>query len=344
MRVIGIESSCDETAVAVYDADLGLLAHRLHSQVAMHQAYGGVVPELASRDHVRRLLPLVRLALADAQTGREAIDGVAYTAGPGLIGALLVGASFAQSLSLAWGKPAIGIHHLEGHLLAPLLEPNPPEFPFLALLVSGGHTQLVDVAALGEYRILGETLDDAAGEAFDKTAKLLGLPYPGGAALAKLAETGQSGRFVFPRPMLDRPGLDFSFSGLKTAALVALRGRVLDDAIRADVARGFQEAVVETLAEKCRRALEVTGQRRLVIAGGVGANLRLRERLADVARAKGAELHFPRAEFCTDNGAMIALAGCLRLTAGMHHGNAIGARANWELGSTGANAASATGV
>jgi N6-L-threonylcarbamoyladenine synthase len=344
MRVIGIESSCDETAVAVYDADQGLLSHRLHSQVAMHQAYGGVVPELASRDHVRRLLPLVRLALADAKTGRKSIDAVAYTAGPGLIGALLVGASFAQSLSFAWGKPALGIHHLEGHLLAPLLEPNPPQFPFLALLVSGGHTQLVDVAALGEYRIVGETLDDAAGEAFDKTAKLLGLPYPGGAALAKLAETGQSGRFVFPRPMLDRPGLDFSFSGLKTAALVALRGRVLDDATRADVARGFQEAVVETLAEKCRRALEATGHRRLVIAGGVGANIRLRERLAGVARAKGAELHFPRAEFCTDNGAMIALAGCLRLTAGMHHGRAIGARANWELGCTGAAGASATGV
>jgi N6-L-threonylcarbamoyladenine synthase len=332
MRVIGIESSCDETAVAVYDADAGLLSHCLYSQVAMHQAYGGVVPELASRDHVRRLLPLVREALAQAQSGRDSIDGIAYTAGPGLIGALLVGAGFAASLSLAWGKPAVGIHHLEGHLLAPLLEPNPPGFPFLALLVSGGHTQLVDVAGLGEYRILGETLDDAAGEAFDKTAKLMGLPYPGGAALAKLAETGRSDRFVFPRPMLDRPGLDFSFSGLKTAALVALRGRVLDDAIRADVARGFQEAVVETLAEKSRRALEVTGHRRLVIAGGVGANRRLRERLAEVARGAGAELYFPRAEFCTDNGAMIALAGCMRLAAGMHDGRTIAARANWELG------------
>jgi N6-L-threonylcarbamoyladenine synthase len=332
MRVIGIESSCDETAVAVYDADLGLLSHRLHSQIAMHQAYGGVVPELASRDHVRRLLPLVRDALADAKSDRQSIDAVAYTAGPGLIGALLVGAGFAGSLGLAWGKPVIGIHHLEGHLLAPLLEPEPPSFPFLALLVSGGHTQLVDVADLGEYRILGETLDDAAGEAFDKTAKLLGLPYPGGAALAELAETGRSNRFVFPRPMLDRPGLDFSFSGLKTAALVALRGRVLDDAIRADVARGFQEAVVETLAEKCRRALEVTGHRRLIIAGGVGANRRLRERLADVVRGFGAELRFPRAEFCTDNGAMIALAGCMRLAAGMYPGRAINARANWELG------------
>jgi N6-L-threonylcarbamoyladenine synthase len=339
MRVIGIESSCDETAVAVYDADLGLLSHRLHSQVAMHQAYGGVVPELASRDHVRRLLPLVREALADAQSGRESIDGVAYTAGPGLIGALLVGAGFAAALGRAWGKPAVGIHHLEGHLLAPLLEPDPPAFPFLALLVSGGHTQLVDVAGLGEYRILGETLDDAAGEAFDKTAKLLGLPYPGGAALAQLAEAGRSNRFVFPRPMLDRPGLDFSFSGLKTAALVALRGRVLDDAIRADVARGFQEAVVDTLAEKCRRALQATGHRRLVIAGGVGANRRLRERLAEVVRGFGAELRFPRTEFCTDNGAMIALAGCMRLAAGMYPEGAIDARANWELGDS-----AATGV
>ena len=339
MRVLGIESSCDETAVAVYDGALGLLSHRLHSQIALHRAYGGVVPELASRDHVRRLLPLVREALAESGSDRDSIDAVAYTAGPGLIGALLVGAGFAAGLSLAWGKPALPIHHLEGHLLAPLLEPNQPAFPFLALLVSGGHTQLVDVAGLGAYRILGETLDDAAGEAFDKTAKLLGLPYPGGAALAKLAQNGTGGRFVFPRPMLDRPGLDFSFSGLKTAALVALRGRVLDDAIRADVARGFQEAVVETLAEKCRRALEATGHRRLVIAGGVGANRRLRERLAEVVRGFGAELRFPRTEFCTDNGAMIALAGCMRLMAGMHHGLAVNAQANWELGRS-----AATGV
>src|SRR6202047_2825219 len=320
MRVIGIESSCDETAVAVYDADRGLLSHCLHSQVAMHQAYGGVVPELASRDHVRRLLPLVRQALGLADSDRGAIDGVAYTAGPGLIGALLVGASFAASLGLAWGRPTLGIHHLEGHLLAPLLEPNPPGFPFLALLVSGGHTQLVDVAGLGEYRILGETLDDAAGEAFDKTAKLLGLPYPGGAALAALADKGRSKRFVFPRPMLDRPGLDFSFSGLKTAALVALRGRVLSGSVRADVARGFEEAVVETLAEKCRRALVQTGHRRLVIAGGVGANLRLRERLAAVVLDLNAEVYFPRTEFCTDNGAMIALAGCMRLAPGLARG------------------------
>jgi N6-L-threonylcarbamoyladenine synthase len=335
MRVLGIETSCDETAVAVYDQRAGLLSHRLHSQVAMHQAYGGVVPELASRDHVRRLLPLVREALADAQSGKESLDGIAYTAGPGLIGALLVGAGFATGLSQAWGKPAIGIHHLEGHLLAPLLEPKAPAFPFLALLVSGGHTQLVDVAALGEYRILGETLDDAAGEAFDKTAKLLGLPYPGGAALAALAEGGRSGQFVFPRPMLDRPGLDFSFSGLKTAALVALRGRDMLSSVRADVARGFEEAVVETLVEKSRRALLQTGHRRLVIAGGVGANRRLRERLAAMVRQVEAELFFPRSEFCTDNGAMIALAGCMRLSAGLRSGLGMSARANWELGSIG---------
>ena len=333
MRVLGIESSCDETAVAVYDEAAGLLSHRLYSQVSMHQAYGGVVPELASRDHLRRLLPLTREALAEAQSSRESIDGIAYTAGPGLIGALLVGAGFATGLGKAWGKPALGIHHLEGHLLAPLLEPEPPAFPFLALLVSGGHTQLVDVAALSEYRILGETLDDAAGEAFDKTAKLLGLPYPGGVALAALAENGRTGQFVFPRPMLDRPGLDFSFSGLKTAALVALRGRDLAGSVRADVARGFEEAVVDTLVEKCRRALAQTGHRRLVIAGGVGANRRLRERLAAMVHTVDAELYFPRTEFCTDNGAMIALAGCMRMAAGKRSGLGMSARANWELSS-----------
>jgi N6-L-threonylcarbamoyladenine synthase len=332
MRVIGIESSCDETAVAVYDDRQGLLAHRLHSQIALHQAYGGVVPELASRDHIKRLLPLAREAMAEAGSIPAGIDGVAYTAGPGLIGALLVGAGFAQSLAFAWGKPAIGIHHLEGHLLAPLLEARAPEFPFLALLVSGGHTQLVDVADVGRYRILGQTLDDAAGEAFDKTAKMLGLPYPGGAALARLAESGHGGRFSFPRPMLDRPGLDFSFSGLKTAALVALRDRVLDDEGRADVALAFEEAMVETLAEKSRRALIASGHRRLVVAGGVGANRKLRERLGAVARAAGAELYYPRTEFCTDNGAMIALAGCLRLARGERQPQEVGARANWDLG------------
>jgi N6-L-threonylcarbamoyladenine synthase len=335
MRVIGIESSCDETAVAVYDAERGLLSHRLHSQIALHQAYGGVVPEIASRDHVKWLLPLVREALAAAASSPQNIDGVAYTAGPGLIGALLVGAGFARSLAYAWGRPAVAIHHLEGHLLAPLLEADPPQFPFLALLVSGGHTQLVDVAEIGQYRILGETLDDAAGEAFDKTAKMLGLPYPGGAALARLAESGRPGRFRFPRPMLDRPGLEFSFSGLKTAALVALRDRALDHQARADLALGFQEAIVETLAEKSRRALAATGHRRLVVAGGVGANLSLRERLDAVARRAGAQLYFPRAEFCTDNGAMIALAGCVRLSRGDRQGLDLGARASWELGSQG---------
>src|ERR1700742_972925 len=335
MRVLGIESSCDETAVAVYDDADGLLAHRLHSQVAMHQAYGGVVPELASRDHVRRLLPLVREVLAASGSDEASIDALAYTAGAGLIGALRVGGAFDTALTVAWGKPAMGIHHLEGHLLAPLLEANPPDFPFLALLVSGGHTQLIDVAGLGKYRILGDTLDDAAGEAFDKTAKLLGLPYPGGAALASLAEGGRSGEFTFPRPMLDRPGLDFSFSGLKTAALVALRGRELSPVLRADVARGFEEAVVETLAEKCRRAAKKTCRPRFGIAGGVGANRRLRDRLRSVVRDQDAELYFPRTEFCTDNGAMIALAGCLRFTAGMRAGVGMGARANWELGSIG---------
>jgi N6-L-threonylcarbamoyladenine synthase len=331
MRVIGLETSCDETAAAVYDRDRGLLSHRLHSQIALHQAYGGVVPELASRDHVKRLLPLVREALADADSTPESIDGVAYTAGPGLIGALLVGSGFARSLAQAWGKPAIAVHHLEGHLLAPLLESDAPEFPYLALLVSGGHTQLIDVTEIGRYRILGQTLDDAAGEAFDKTAKMLGLPYPGGAALARLAESGRSGRFTFPRPMLDRPGLDFSFSGLKTAALVALRDRALDDELRADVARGFEEAVVDTLAEKSRRALAASGHRRLVIAGGVGANSKLRARLEAVAGEAGARLYFPRAEFCTDNGAMIALAGCLRLARGERQEPPIGTRANWDL-------------
>jgi len=326
--------------VAVYDDARGLLAHRLHSQIALHQAYGGVVPELASRDHVARLLPLVREALAAADSTRDSIDGVAYTAGPGLIGALLVGAGFARSLALAWGIPAIGVHHLEGHLLAPLLEAHPPEFPFVALLVSGGHTQLVDVRGIGEYQILGETLDDAAGEAFDKTAKMLGLPYPGGAALAQLAEGGRPGIFDFPRPMLDRPGLDFSFSGLKTAALVALRGRELNEEVRADVARGFQEAVVDTLAEKARRALAATGRRRLVVAGGVGANRRLRERLLETARGAHAELYFPRPEFCTDNGAMIALAGCLRLKAGERGSGAVSARAHWALSEVGAPRAS----
>jgi len=326
VRVLGIETSCDETAVAVFDSSLGLLSHCLYSQVSLHQAFGGVVPELASRDHIKRLLPLVREALSRASTAGSQIDGI-----PGLIGALLVGASFARSLAYAWGCPAVEIHHLEGHLLAPLLEPDPPAFPFLALLVSGGHTQLVDVAALGQYRILGESLDDAAGEAFDKTAKLLGLPYPGGAPLSTLAATGRSGVYEFPRPMLDRPGLDFSFSGLKTAALVALRNRSLNEQERADIARGFEEAVVDTLVEKSRRALRASGHRSLVVAGGVAANRRLREGLVRMAGRERAEVFFPRLEFCTDNGAMIAIAGCHRLQSGARAGLGIQARATWEL-------------
>ncbi|MBS0614002.1 MAG: tRNA (adenosine(37)-N6)-threonylcarbamoyltransferase complex transferase subunit TsaD [Proteobacteria bacterium] len=335
MRVLGIETSCDETAVAVYDAAAGLLSHRLHSQVSLHQAFGGVVPELASRDHVKRLLPLVRQALDEADTTPKQLDGVAYTAGPGLIGALLVGVGFARSLAYAWGVPAIPVHHLEGHLLAPLLEADPPAFPFLALLVSGGHTQLVDVAGIGRYRILGESLDDAAGEAFDKTAKLLGLPYPGGAALSRLAQRGREGVYEFPRPMLDRPGLDFSFSGLKTAALVALRRDTpgaLDGQARADLARGFEVAVVETLVEKTRRALRHTGHDRLVVAGGVAANRPLRGALTAMAAQEGAHIHFPRLEFCTDNGAMIALAGCHRLQAGDIAADlGVRARARWAL-------------
>ncbi len=332
-RVLGIETSCDETAVAVFDSEAGLLAHALFSQVSLHQAFGGVVPELASRDHVKRLLPLVRQALEQAETRPDQIDGVAYTAGPGLIGALLVGASFSRSLAYAWGVDAVAVHHLEGHLLAPLLEPDAPEFPFLALLVSGGHTQLVNVAAFGRYDILGESLDDAAGEAFDKTAKLLGLPYPGGAPLSRLAEKGRAGVYEFPRPMLDRPGLDFSFSGLKTAALVALRRREPDEQGKADIARGFEAAVVDTLVEKSRRALRATGHRRLVVAGGVAANRRLREELSRMAAAQGAQVFFPRLEFCTDNGAMIAIAGCYRLQGGASASLGIEARAVWELAS-----------
>jgi len=336
MRVLGIDTSCDETAVAVYDATTGLLSHRLHSQVALHRNYGGVVPELASRDHIRHLLPLVREAMAEANTRRGQIDGVAYTAGPGLIGALLVGAGFARSLAFAWGVPAVPVHHLEGHLLAPLLESDPPAFPFLALLVSGGHTQLVEVAGLGRYSLLGESLDDAAGEAFDKTAKLLGLPYPGGALLSRLAERGRPDAFRFPRPMLDRPGLDFSFSGLKTAVLMALREREasgsLDDQVRADLARGFEAAVVDTLVEKSRRALGSTGLTRLVVAGGVAANRPLRSALADMVKAEGGTIHFPRPEFCTDNGAMIAVAGCHRLQAGQVAADLeVNAHARWAL-------------
>ena len=320
MRVLGIESSCDETGVAIYDSDKGLMAHQLYSQVKMHAEFGGVVPELASRDHVRKIVPLVRAAFKEAGLNEGDVDGVAYTAGPGLIGALMVGAATARSMALGWNVPALGVHHMEGHLLAPMLEDNAPQFPFVALLVSGGHTMLVDVESPGNYEFLGETLDDAAGEAFDKTAKMMGLPYPGGPMLSKLADEGTLGEFVFPRPMVDRPGMDFSFSGLKTAVRLAIAKHAVDEkvdpSIQANIACGFQDAVVETLGIKCRRALQHTGRRGLVIAGGVSANKRLRARLEEIATKEGCKLYYPRTEFCTDNGAMIAYAGWMRLKAG----------------------------
>ena len=338
MKVLGIETSCDETAAAVYDtaADGGrgrLLAHRVFSQVDLHAPYGGVVPELASRDHVRRLIPIVDETLAAAGLPATALDGVAYTSGPGLVGALLVGAGFARSFALARGLAAVPVNHLEGHLLAPRLEDPAPAFPYLALLVSGGHTMLVAVEGLGRYRVLGETLDDAAGEAFDKTAKLLGLGYPGGAALAALATRGRAGAHKFPRPMLDRAGLDFSFAGLKTAALLAVRAaEPLDDAKRADIARGFEDAVLDVLTQKTERALaRIPGVTAVVVAGGVGANARLRERLAELARARRIAVHHPRIEYCTDNAAMIAYAGAQRLATGARDGVAIRARARWPI-------------
>ena len=331
MRVLGIETSCDETAAAVYDGERGLVAHEIYSQVALHAAYGGVVPELASRDHLRKLSPLLKKVLAEAAAG-GAVDGVAYTSGPGLVGALLVGAAVARSLAYAWGVPGIGVHHMEGHLLAPLLEADPPPFPFVALLVSGGHTLLAWVHGVGQYQILGSSLDDAAGEAFDKTAKLLGLGYPGGPQLAALAERGRPEVFRFPRPLTERPGLDFSFSGLKTAVVVALRNHgQLDEQSRADAARGFEEAVVDTLLIKCRRALAATGAQTLVIAGGVGANRRLRARMLAMGERDGVRVVYPRPEFCTDNAAMIALLGHLRLAAGQREDLAIRARARWPM-------------
>jgi N6-L-threonylcarbamoyladenine synthase len=331
MRVLGIETSCDETAAAVYDGEAGLLAHDLHSQVALHATYGGVVPELASRDHLRKLLPLLEKSV-ERSGGRGAIDGIAYTSGPGLVGALLVGAAVARSLAFAWKVPCIGVHHMEGHLLAPLLEPEPPQFPFVALLVSGGHTLLARVEGVGRYELLGSSLDDAAGEAFDKTAKLLGLGYPGGPQLAQLAEQGRPDVFRFPRPLLDRPGLDFSFSGLKTAVVVALRNHgELSPQDRADAARGFEEAVVDTLVAKCQRALDATGSKTLVVAGGVGANRRLRARMLAMGERRGARVVYPRAEFCTDNAAMIALLGHLRLAAGERDDFSIRARARWPM-------------
>ncbi|SEG56936.1 tRNA (adenosine(37)-N6)-threonylcarbamoyltransferase complex transferase subunit TsaD [Marinobacterium lutimaris] len=336
MRVLGIETSCDETGVALYDSEKGLLGDALYSQVAMHAEYGGVVPELASRDHVRKLIPLIREVMTEAGLGLTDIDAIAYTAGPGLIGALMVGASTGRALALSLGVPAVSVHHMEGHLLAPMLEETPPEFPFVALLVSGGHTQLVQVEGIGRYTLLGESLDDAAGEAFDKAAKMLGLDYPGGPLVAKLAQQGDRSRFTFPRPMTDRPGLDFSFSGLKTFTLNTTNANRdgagnIDDQTRADIAAAFEEAVVDTLAIKCRRAIQQTGYRQLVIAGGVSANARLREKLEAVMKKERAQLFYARPKFCTDNGAMIAYAGCQRLLAGQESDLTILARPRWPM-------------
>ncbi len=336
MRVLGIETSCDETGVAVYDSKQGLLSDALYSQVKMHAEYGGVVPELASRDHVRKLLPLIREVMAKADLTLADLDGVAYTSGPGLIGALMVGASTGRALALGLGVPAIGVHHMEGHLLAPMLEEQPPAFPFVALLVSGGHTQLVRVDGIGRYELLGESLDDAAGEAFDKAAKMLGLDYPGGPLIAKLAQQGDRSRYRFPRPMTDRPGLEFSFSGLKTFTLNTAnaardeQGRI-DPQTLADIACAFEDAVVDTLAIKCKRALQQTGLKQLVIAGGVSANRHLREKLGAMVQKERAELFYARPEFCTDNGAMIAYAGCQRLLAGQQADLTIQCRPRWPL-------------
>lgn len=331
MLVLGIETSCDETGIALYDSEKGLLADVLYSQIELHALYGGVVPELASRDHIRKTLPLIRQVMGKARVKSSDIGGVAYTAGPGLMGALLVGAAIGRSLALGWEVPSIGVHHMEGHLLAPMLEESCPDFPFIALLVSGGHTMLVQVEGIGQYQLLGESLDDAAGEAFDKTAKMLELEYPGGPRVAELAKQGDPGRYRFPRPMTDRPGLDFSFSGLKTYTLNTLTQSDKSDQTKADIACAFEEAVVDTLAIKCRRALKETGLSRLVIAGGVSANTKLRERLKTVADKAQARLYYPRLEFCTDNGAMIAFAGCQRLMAGQHEGLAFGGKPRWSL-------------
>lgn len=336
MRVLGIETSCDETGIAIYDDEHGLLAHALYSQVATHQRFGGVVPELASRDHVKYLVPLMDEALLQANLKKSQLDAIAYTAGPGLIGALLTGACFAKSLALALNIPALAVHHLEAHLLAACLDTQGLDFPFVALLVSGGHTQLIEAHALGQYELLGDTLDDAVGEAFDKTAKLMGLPYPGGAALAKLAdhcpEESMTKLPAFPRPMTDRPGLDFSFSGLKTHVLTTWNNSPKDDAARHTIAKAFQDAVVETLLIKCRRALKHTGSRQLVVAGGVGANRALRQSLNHLMKELNGQVYFPRPEYCTDNGAMVAYAGCLHLLQGAADPTlAIDVRARWPL-------------
>ncbi|MDG2943526.1 tRNA (adenosine(37)-N6)-threonylcarbamoyltransferase complex transferase subunit TsaD [Exercitatus varius] len=338
MKVLGIETSCDETGVAIYDTERGLIADQLYTQIALHADYGGVVPELASRDHIRKTAPLIRAALKEANLTADEIDGIAYTAGPGLVGALLVGATIARSLAYAWNVPAVGVHHMEGHLLAPMLESpeNRPHFPFVALLVSGGHTQLVRVDGVGKYELLGESIDDAAGEAFDKTAKLLGLDYPGGAALSRLAEKGSARRFVFPKPMTDRPGLNFSFSGLKTAAANTIHQAIkqegeLTEQTKADIACAFQTAVVETLAIKCKRALQQTGYKTLVVAGGVSANKQLRQGLAQLTGSLGGKTFYPSPQFCTDNGAMIAYVGHLRLQAGETSGLEIDVKPRWMM-------------
>ena len=336
MRILGIETSCDETGIAIYDDEQGIMSHRLYSQIAVHADYGGVVPELASRDHVRKTIPLIKEVLAEANLTPKDLDGVAYTAGPGLVGALLVGCSIGRSLAYGWNLPAVPVHHMEGHLLAPMLEDDVPDFPFVALLVSGGHTMLVRVDGIGRYELLGESVDDAAGEAFDKTAKLLGLDYPGGPVLSKMAENGTPGRFKFPRPMTDRPGLDFSFSGLKTATATAIKKEIeahgaMDEQTHADIAYAFQEAVVATVAIKCKRALLQCELKRLVIAGGVSANTSLREKLAEVTKKLGGQVYYPRPEFCTDNGAMIAYAGLQRLKAGVSADLTFKATPRWPL-------------
>jgi len=335
MRVLAIESSCDETGIAIYDSEKGLLSHALYSQVEMHANYGGVVPELASRDHIRKSIPLIKQVLKEGNCRSDDLDGIAYTSGPGLAGALLVGACLARSLAWSWGLPTLAVHHMEGHLLAPLLEDPAPDFPFVALLVSGGHTQLVDVKGIGQYELLGESIDDAAGEAFDKTAKMMDLPYPGGPHIARLAADGVEGRFKFPRPMTDRPGLDFSFSGLKTSArntiLKCKDETGLTDQDKADIALAFEQAAVDTMVIKCRRALEQTDRKRLVIAGGVSANKYLRHKLEELMTKKRGQVYYPRPEFCTDNGAMIAYAGCQRMKAGQKDGDEIVIHPRWPM-------------
>ena len=331
MQVLGIETSCDETAVAVYDSKNGIISHCLYSQIDLHNQYGGVVPELASREHILKVLPLINRTLIDGNTSFDLLDAIAYTSGPGLMGSLLVGSAIGRSLAYSLNLPAIGVHHMEAHLLAPLLEKNPPKYPFLALLVSGGHTLLVEVAAPSNFKILGESVDDAAGEAFDKTAKVLGLAYPGGPKLSQLAEKGTLGRFTFPRPMTDRPGLDFSFSGLKTSALNTINSENLDEQIKADIACAFVDAVVDTLTIKCQRAIEETKINQLVVAGGVSANKQLQHALVSMLKKENGEVFFPRNEYCTDNGAMVAYAGYLRIKKGHSEPLSFHAKPRWSI-------------